>query len=111
MHMKWIARAKTAGSRPVVFPEFSLTGYYLKDLAADVACAADDPQLLPLGEASRELDISAGFVERSADAKLIFFFQAEDGIRDTSVTGVQTCALPIFRPSQNPSAALRSSLW
>ena len=26
----------------------------------------------------------------------IFFFQAEDGIRDTSVTGVQTCALPIW---------------
>src|SRR5437762_13539555 len=25
-----------------------------------------------------------------------FFFQAEDGIRDTSVTGVQTCALPIL---------------
>src|SRR5437763_10789591 len=27
---------------------------------------------------------------------MFFFFQAEDGIRDTSVTGVQTCALPIF---------------
>src|SRR5260370_26736214 len=26
-----------------------------------------------------------------------FFFQAEDGIRDSSVTGVQTCALPIYR--------------
>src|SRR5467141_5436381 len=26
----------------------------------------------------------------------LFFFQAEDGIRDSSVTGVQTCALPIF---------------
>src|SRR5205807_3774510 len=26
-----------------------------------------------------------------------FFFQAEDGIRDYKVTGVQTCALPIFR--------------
>ena len=25
----------------------------------------------------------------------IFFFQAEDGIRDIGVTGVQTCALPI----------------
>src|SRR5207245_6179688 len=25
-----------------------------------------------------------------------FFFQAEDGIRDATVTGVQTCALPIF---------------
>ena len=24
-----------------------------------------------------------------------FFFQAEDGIRDVAVTGVQTCALPI----------------
>src|SRR5205807_5465969 len=27
---------------------------------------------------------------------LSFFFQAEDGIRDYKVTGVQTCALPIF---------------
>src|SRR2546430_11078496 len=27
-----------------------------------------------------------------------FFFQAEDGIRDLTVTGVQTCALPIFIP-------------
>src|SRR5687768_18219730 len=26
-----------------------------------------------------------------------FFFQAEDGIRDVAVTGVQTCALPIWR--------------
>src|SRR2546421_6047486 len=28
--------------------------------------------------------------------EMIFFFQAEDGIRDLIVTGVQTCALPIF---------------
>src|SRR5207245_4242732 len=27
---------------------------------------------------------------------LSFFFQAEDGIRDATVTGVQTCALPIY---------------
>src|SRR5690606_7309126 len=27
----------------------------------------------------------------------VFFFQAEDGIRDFHVTGVQTCALPIYR--------------
>src|SRR3712207_6993943 len=26
----------------------------------------------------------------------VFFFQAEDGIRDIGVTGVQTCALPIY---------------
>src|SRR3712207_7238758 len=28
---------------------------------------------------------------------VVFFFQAEDGIRDIGVTGVQTCALPISR--------------
>src|SRR2546429_6312917 len=27
---------------------------------------------------------------------MLFFFQAEDGIRDVAVTGVQTCALPIW---------------
>src|SRR5689334_25275860 len=30
-----------------------------------------------------------------------FFFQAEDGIRDGTVTGVQTCALPIFAAHAN----------
>src|SRR5699024_12726883 len=29
---------------------------------------------------------------------MYFFFQAEDGIRDRNVTGVQTCALPICKP-------------
>src|SRR5688500_20007778 len=31
-----------------------------------------------------------------------FFFQAEDGIRDYKVTGVQTCALPICRDGRRP---------
>src|SRR6266511_5595924 len=34
-----------------------------------------------------------------------FFFQAEDGIRDFHVTGVQTCALPIFRGLLDPELA------
>src|SRR2546430_3631643 len=34
--------------------------------------------------------------EHRADALWFFFFQAEDGIRDLTVTGVQTCALPIW---------------
>src|SRR5437762_8531641 len=38
---------------------------------------------------------------------LPFFFQAEDGIRDTSVTGVQTCALPIFRIYREKVPALQ----
>src|SRR5256884_3402770 len=31
---------------------------------------------------------------------VFFFFQAEDGIRDVAVTGVQTCALPIFKKNK-----------
>src|ERR1041385_1494170 len=31
----------------------------------------------------------------ASSAGFVFFFQAEDGIRDVAVTGVQTCALPI----------------
>src|SRR2546426_8005678 len=36
------------------------------------------------------------------DIFLFFFFQAEDGIRDYKVTGVQTCALPISSPPSRP---------
>src|SRR5256885_9952916 len=35
----------------------------------------------------------------------VFFFQAEDGIRDYKVTGVQTCALPISRTAAAEPAA------
>src|SRR5438093_12733393 len=35
---------------------------------------------------------------------IFFFFQAEDGIRDWSVTGVQTCALPICGPGARSAA-------
>src|SRR5437867_10693501 len=34
-------------------------------------------------------------IERGLCYEFFFFFQAEDGIRDRTVTGVQTCALPI----------------
>src|SRR5688500_20356256 len=37
----------------------------------------------------------------------LFFFQAEDGIRDYKVTGVQTCALPISLSTGVESAHLR----
>src|SRR5436309_7539746 len=44
-----------------------------------------------------------------------FFFQAEDGIRDFHVTGVQTCALPIFhaggRPGSCPACQPPAGAW
>src|SRR5260370_23856810 len=55
--------------------------------------AIDDYQKLidqyPFSPYAEEAEMSIGF------AYYKFFFQAEDGIRDSSVTGVQTCALPI----------------
>src|SRR5699024_11423454 len=41
-----------------------------------------------------ERDLHASAI--SSSSSISFFFQAEDGIRDRNVTGVQTCALPIF---------------
>src|SRR5689334_23776723 len=43
-------------------------------------------------------ELSARFSENMCILVFFFFFQAEDGIRDGTVTGVQTCALPIFAP-------------
>src|SRR5205823_9231880 len=40
----------------------------------------------------------------------VFFFQAEDGIRDKLVTGVQTCALPIWMCPRNVCICLRAGL-
>src|SRR5207248_8695695 len=45
---------------------------------------------------SDALSCAARFVRHLAACAVVFFFQAEDGIRDRTVTGVQTCALPIL---------------
>src|SRR2546427_4612069 len=42
---------------------------------------------------------SVRYSHSSPDFFSFFFFQAEDGIRDLTVTGVQTCALPISSPT------------
>src|SRR2546430_8874633 len=43
------------------------------------------------------------------DVSVFFFFQAEDGIRDLTVTGVQTCALPILLHPMMPF--LTEEVW
>jgi len=68
MHEEWIGRARAAGARLVIFPELSLTGYYLKDLSGDVA--TDAARLRRIADASRDIDVCAGFVERGSDAVL-----------------------------------------
>src|SRR2546430_9688238 len=48
--------------------------------------------------------------KRDDASRRVFFFQAEDGIRDLTVTGVQTCALPISDQSLYPSDSVPALL-
>ena len=70
MHLETIERARAGGAALIAFPELSLTGYYLKDLANDLAMPGDDPRLAPIAKASEKIDVLAGFVERSPDARV-----------------------------------------
>src|SRR5437762_3439014 len=71
--------------------------------------AADDRGLAEV-EVHPEVQLNRGrlpfgtYLAYGTTGLLFFFFQAEDGIRDTSVTGVQTCALPIS-PAHVPHPA------
>jgi predicted amidohydrolase len=69
-HLGQIAVAREQGAGLAVFPELSLTGYTLRDLTSEVAMPADDARLDPLRDASREIDIVVGWIERSDDNRL-----------------------------------------
>jgi len=64
-HLELIAAAQRDGVRAIIFPELSLTGYYLRDLVPDVALPLTSPVLAKLAEASRDISVSAGFVEQT----------------------------------------------
>jgi NAD+ synthase (glutamine-hydrolysing) len=54
----------------ILFPELSLTGYFLRDQVEDVALRPEDALLAPLLERSRQISIAFGFVERSPEGRL-----------------------------------------
>src|SRR5690625_6606673 len=62
------------------------------------------------------MDVAGSFLSRVRQyvirmiCRFVFFFQAEDGIRDGHVTGVQTCALPISY-FKNASANTALCIW
>jgi len=63
-HLAWIEHAAAQQADLVVFPELSLSGYYLRDLVPQAAIHADasDPVFAQLLAASRRIDIALGFV-------------------------------------------------
>ena len=69
-HAAILGEARTAGAGLVVFPELSLTGYLLQDLAAEVAMRLDDPRVAALAAETRGLSAIVSFVEESADHRL-----------------------------------------
>ncbi len=75
-HLALIDQARGSGADLLVFPELSLTGYVLQDLAAAVAHrpTREDPIFKPLLEKSRDIDVMVGFVEE--DSRHRFFIAA-----------------------------------
>ena len=63
-HLELIAEAKQQGADLLIFPELSLTGYVLQDLAVTTAIQPDqnDPVFNTLLDASRGIDLMVGFV-------------------------------------------------
>jgi NAD+ synthase (glutamine-hydrolysing) len=62
--------AAAAGRQVVLFPELSLTGYFLKDQVAELAIDLNDPRLAPLREVSRSITVAIGLVERGRGDRL-----------------------------------------
>jgi predicted amidohydrolase len=65
LHLRRVAQAAEQGVELLIFPELSLTGYRLHDLAFSVALRVSqtDPVFARLLAASRDLDLVVGFVE------------------------------------------------
>lgn len=76
LHLDTIAQAAEQGVELLVFPELSLTGYRLRDLAFQVAIQPSprDPVFSSLLDASRDMDLVVGFVE--TDRRQKFYISA-----------------------------------
>lgn len=67
IHERFVAEARERGAEIVVFPELSLTGYFLKDMVSTVALRADAPELGRLRKMSEGIGLVVGLVEESED--------------------------------------------
>lgn len=66
-HQTMISQAKSRGVELLIFPELSLTGYFLKDMVPVVAHQLDGPLVHSFAEQSRELALLVGMVEEAPD--------------------------------------------
>src|SRR3989475_61151 len=80
-----------AKGEPLKATSYMSVGFYV----AKYVNKKSDMDLAAKGLGAKEWNNSLKTKLSLLPKKLFFFFQAEDGIRDLTVTGVQTCALPI----------------
>ena len=66
-HRQWVTQAAEAGASLLVFPELSLTGYFLKDLVPDSAIQLESKEMRDLAALSTQLDVVLGAVIESPD--------------------------------------------
>jgi predicted amidohydrolase len=66
-HREWVERGVEAGAELLVFPELSLTGYFLKDLVPDLAITLESDEVRQLKELSRDCDLVVGAVLEEPD--------------------------------------------
>jgi predicted amidohydrolase len=69
-HLTILEDAKKRGAGLCVFPELSLTGYFLNDLTDELAMAANAPAVRQLVDATRGTAALFGFVERAPDHRV-----------------------------------------
>ncbi len=96
IHLKMVADAVAQGVDLLIFPELSMTGYLVEDLVSEVAMTASeaDPTFRALMQASQELDLVVGFVERDARAR---FYISNAYLSDGEIVHVhQKVYLPTY---------------
>lgn len=67
LHEKTAEEVIGRGARLLIFPELSLTGYFLKDIVSSVALSLTSPFLGRLRDLSRRIDLVVGFVEETPE--------------------------------------------
>ncbi len=108
LHLAQLEIAASAGADLILFPELSLTGYFLKDQTSETALAADAGPLVTLRKHSSRISIGVGFVERAPDGRLYNAYAIfEDGKLLHVHRKVHLVAYGIFEESRDFAAGER----
>ena len=84
-HLERIDAAVERGADLIVFPELSLTGYFLKDQVFDLGLELDSPEIDRLRQASAKISIAFGCVERTREER---FYNSLVFVEDGEILGV-----------------------